>query len=446
MEDSDPKKLLQKLSFVVIDLETTGGNHRRDKIIEVGLIKIEQLKIVDELHYLIDPEIEIPPFIQRLTSISPKKLARAPKIQDVIQEVLDFIGSSIIVAHNVSFDLPFLNSVLERLNIPHLNNPALCTNLMSQYLIPNILNSNLKYMSRLFNIPHNKAHRALEDAKASALLLLKLLEGFQNKGIRKVNQLYYPGSKFKLDRISFTREQKEIFLSTIDKIKTSAIVHFKGKKGLQLAILPLTSPSEEREALHAVMEKVDYETVSIELLGSLFEGILRYNAHYNKIKAPINEYIIDYLTQRYLKGVPLKFDPQRYRRGIDSKNFLITRHLIPDQFLIYPLFNLHSYQALSFRYPDHQKRCLHYATGHLKKAIRSTKNKKKRTPSTIHQDLFPFVEQYLLKAQREQSSDYLLIDKAILKRDPTQFGKLIGKFSRGKVQKRIILGSTSKPR
>ena len=102
--------MLQELSFVVIDLETTGGDHNADQIIEIGLVKIENLKIVDELRYLINPERPIPPFVQNLTSIFSKDLIHAPKIQEVIDKVLDFMGNSIIVAHNLSFDLPFFNS------------------------------------------------------------------------------------------------------------------------------------------------------------------------------------------------------------------------------------------------------------------------------------------------------------------------------------------------
>ena len=68
------EKLLKSLSFCVIDLETTGGNQNYDKIIEIGLVKIDQLNIVDEKNILIDPEIPIPDFIQKLTSIKEKDI------------------------------------------------------------------------------------------------------------------------------------------------------------------------------------------------------------------------------------------------------------------------------------------------------------------------------------------------------------------------------------
>ena len=139
----ESKKLLSSIEFCVFDLETTGGNHKHDKIIEIGLIKIKNLKIVEKKHYLINPEIKIPDFIQKLTSIGQEDVVSCPKIGEVIEDILDFMGDSVLVAHNTSFDIPFFNSVLKRLNIPERTNQSICTNLMTKYLIPNLLNSSL---------------------------------------------------------------------------------------------------------------------------------------------------------------------------------------------------------------------------------------------------------------------------------------------------------------
>ena len=429
---SHSQKLLEELSFIVIDLETTGGNHKCDQIFEIGLVKIKKLQIVEELHHLINPEMEIPPFVQRLTSISNQDLVHAPRIADIIDELTDFIGDSIIVAHNISFDLPFFNSVLKRLERPELKNLSLCTNLMSQYLIPEILNSNLSYMGGLFGIPHDRAHRALEDAKASALLLLKFLNAFINKGINKVNQLYYPQAKFKLNSAYFTMDQKEALFKTIKKIKSCAVVHLKGKNGLQLACLPLENPSLEQEIISGTMEMVDCHSISIDLVGPLFEAFLQYNAHYNKIKAPINNHILSYLNQKHLGGLPLKFNSKYYSVGLSPHNFLIAHHLISAQLSLYPLFSLENSNPFIFRFPDHKKRFFHHAIGLLKKFER---NKKRQGKHLINKGLFAFLKQYLSKAQEEKNNPYLFIDKNILKKDQKKFGKLVQKFANSKCRK-----------
>ena len=106
---NDSHDLLSNLSFCVFDLETTGGNHQNDKVIEIGMVKIKNLEIVDTKSFLINPEIKIPSFIQKLTSIHTADVANSPKIELLIDEILNFMGDSILVAHNISFDIPFFN-------------------------------------------------------------------------------------------------------------------------------------------------------------------------------------------------------------------------------------------------------------------------------------------------------------------------------------------------
>ena len=193
-------QIVDELNFCVLDLETTAGNPKKDKIIEIGMVKVRKREIVEEKSFLINPEIPIPDFIQKLTRISQKSVKDSPLIEDVIDEIIDFIGDDIIVAHNTSFDVPFINGVIKTLKKEELKNKVICTNVMTKHLIPDILNSNLNYMSRLFNVNHSKAHRAHDDATATAELLIIYLNIFVEKGIKKVNQLYYPRNKFELDR------------------------------------------------------------------------------------------------------------------------------------------------------------------------------------------------------------------------------------------------------
>ena len=108
-------EIMSNISFCVFDLETTGGHHDYDKIIEIGLVKIKKLEVVDQVDYLLNPEIEIPEFIQKLTTITSLDVEGCPVIEEVIDDIIDFMGDSILVAHNTSFDVPFFNSVLTRL-------------------------------------------------------------------------------------------------------------------------------------------------------------------------------------------------------------------------------------------------------------------------------------------------------------------------------------------
>jgi DNA polymerase III subunit epsilon len=108
MSELTSNELLRSLKFCVIDLETTGGNPLTEKIIEIGMVKIEDRRIFEEASFLVNPLKEIPDFVQKLTGIRKADVEHAPKIEEVIDEVIEFIGKdSILVAHNTSFDVPF---------------------------------------------------------------------------------------------------------------------------------------------------------------------------------------------------------------------------------------------------------------------------------------------------------------------------------------------------
>jgi DNA polymerase-3 subunit alpha (Gram-positive type) len=271
-------ELLDSLKFCVIDLETTGGNPETEKIIEVGMLKIENRKISEERSFLINPEKEIPDFVQKLTGIRKADVEHSPKIEEVIDEIVQFIGDTILVAHNTSFDVPFLNGVLKKLQRPTLDNKVICTNIMTKYLIPDIMSSNLQYMSDLFGISHSQAHRAIEDARATSNLLLKYLDIFEEKKIRKINQLYYPRNKFELDRSIIDEHQglEEVF-RVLSSVHSPSILSVKGDNGVILTILPMKVPSMEVEGLKTFLADFRWSQIHIRLCGPFIEGLFFMN-------------------------------------------------------------------------------------------------------------------------------------------------------------------------
>ena len=112
--------------------------------------------------------------------------------------------------------------------------------------------------------------------------------------------------------------------------------------------------------------------------------------------------------KKHLNGVKPEFNQEEFSAGIDNQTFLIARHLVPGQLVIYPLFNLHSKNDLIFRFPGHKKRLLHYATGHIKRLEQS---KKKVFKHAIHKDLFPFIDAFIDFVQEFSSSDMQSAEK-----------------------------------
>lgn len=371
MPELTSDELLRSLKFCVIDLETTGGNPANEKIIEIGMVKIENRKISEERSFLINPEKEIPDFVQKLTGIRKNDVEFSPKIEEVIDEIVQFIGKdSILVAHNTSFDVPFLNGVLKNLQRPTLENKVLCTNIMTKYMIPDIMSSNLNYMSQIFGIPHSQAHRAIEDARATGNLLLKYLDIFESKNIRKVNQLYYPRNKFELDRaIIELNEGLEKVYQTLGEIQNPCIVTVKGDNGVILAILPIKSPQKEVNALKKYFEEFRWSQIHIRLCGPFIEGLFFMNSNFIKIPEIYRKKTVEYLETHH----PLTPAPKL----IEEHDFVVTPHLVSGQFIVYSFLNFSAYSQLVFKYPAHKKKLHQFLLGQVTRFETQQKSKRK---------------------------------------------------------------------
>src|SRR5690625_816912 len=161
--------------FVVIDLETT-GHSPNDKIIEIGLVVIEKTKIVGEYTTLLHPGQAIPTFISNLTGITDEDVKDAPQFIDKANEITNFFNDSYLVAHNVPFDLNFLNDELSDHELNILTNPVLDTVELARILFPQAPGFKLAQLADFFQIEHKDTHRALSDAYVTAELFLILKE------------------------------------------------------------------------------------------------------------------------------------------------------------------------------------------------------------------------------------------------------------------------------
>ena len=148
---------------VIFDLETTGLSTDFDRIIEVGASIVKDDEIVSY-------------FITGLTGISATMLQGQPSPKEVMSRFYDYIGDRPLLAHNASFDIRFLNAEMYRIG-KCVNNPLLCTMLLSRRLIPEVQNHKLGTLMRYidFNVtPGHQEHRALDDVKATVFLWIYL--------------------------------------------------------------------------------------------------------------------------------------------------------------------------------------------------------------------------------------------------------------------------------
>lgn len=163
-------------SFVVVDVETTGSLPGKDRIIEIGAAKVFDNKIVDTFKTLINPNRQIPRIITEITGITNQMVARAPSFLAVADKFKEFIGKSVFAAHNATFDYNFVNMEFAMASIGHMQNPMICTLKLARQTFPGFIYYNLPDLCRNLKISHPRAHRAGDDAFATAQLLIKILK------------------------------------------------------------------------------------------------------------------------------------------------------------------------------------------------------------------------------------------------------------------------------
>ena len=182
---------LRETTFVVVDLETTGGRmtardgNVADAITEIGAVKVRGGEVLGEFATLVDPKRSIPPQIVQLTGITTAMVCDAPTIAAVLPMFLEFARGSVLVAHNARFDMGFLRAAAGQCGIGWSRPPVLCTvalarRVLSREEAPSV---RLAALARLFAVASEPTHRALDDARATVEVLHALIERVGNQGV-----------------------------------------------------------------------------------------------------------------------------------------------------------------------------------------------------------------------------------------------------------------------
>ena len=151
--------------YIAFDIETTGLDPMYDEIIEIGAIKIEDGKEIETFSTLIKPEYEIDEFITELTGITNKMVIDAPKIDEVLPKFMDFIKNSVILGHNVNFDINFIYDNLITEDMKPITNDFVDTLRLSRRLLPKLKHYRLSDLANYYNIDTTGSHRSLTDVR-----------------------------------------------------------------------------------------------------------------------------------------------------------------------------------------------------------------------------------------------------------------------------------------
>ena len=176
------------MAYTVVDIETTGLSKNYHKITEIAAVKMRNGTVKDEFSQLVNPGVRIPSFITRLTGIDNAMVKDAPPVEEVIPGFHKFLGDDVFVAHNATFDFGFLHkNALDRQII--LSNERLCTRKLANRLLPDLPSKRLAMLCEHFRIENERAHRAMGDARATALVLNNFLEILKERGITERDEV-----------------------------------------------------------------------------------------------------------------------------------------------------------------------------------------------------------------------------------------------------------------
>ena len=160
--------------FAIVDIETTGGFVSGNHITEIAIVWHDGVQIQDSFQTLLNPGVPIPPFIASLTGITNAMVASAPTFEEMADLIHARLQDRIFVAHNVSFDFPFVLDGLRKHGF-NLKDDRLCTVQLSRQVFPGLPSYSLGKLCRSLNIQVSDRHRAMGDCKATAILFDRIL-------------------------------------------------------------------------------------------------------------------------------------------------------------------------------------------------------------------------------------------------------------------------------
>lgn len=293
--------------YAIIDVETTGGQARYERITEIAIVLHDGDRVVDTFSTLLNPERSIPWNITQLTGITDDMVAHAPKFYEVARKIVEMTEGKIFVAHNVSFDYHFVREEFARLGF-EFNRKQLCTVRLARKVFPGLPSYSLGNLKRHFGIHAEQSHRALDDTLATARLFELILteqsaEGsirqFVNRGVREA------------------KLPPAITLERLHEIPTACGVYYFHNSDGQVIYVGkslniqkrlfehFSDPTAKGEKLRAGVADLSYEITGSELVALLLES-----AEIKRLQPPVNRAM---RNQHFVGGIFAYTDENGYR-------------------------------------------------------------------------------------------------------------------------------------
>jgi len=273
---------MTKRKYAIVDIETTGGFFKRDRITEIAIVLHDGDKILNQFSSLVNPERSIPPEITRITGISNEMVQEAPKFYEIAKDIVQLLEGTIFVAHNVRFDYTFIKNEFRSLGYTFTKR-QLCTVKLSRKTFPGLQSYSLGNLIRHFNIKVEARHRALDDTLATTVLFEHILNSFEEKDALKI---------FINQGIKEAQLPKGINIDQLHDLPEEAGVYYfinehnrvvyigKAKNIKQRVFQHFNKVTEKSAKLHQQVKEISIELTGNELIALLHE------AHEIKLRQP----------------------------------------------------------------------------------------------------------------------------------------------------------------
>ena len=279
--------------YVVVDIETTGGNKHSGKITEIAAIRYDGSKVTGRFVSLVNPEQPIDKYVSRLTGITDKMVSAAPLFADIAEELDRFTANAIFVAHNVNFDYPFLREEFRRIG-RDFTRKKLCTVQLSRRAFPDLPSYSLDRVTKELSLDFNGHRRAEADAMATVRLFEKILEKHSltglfdlNFGVREVTDIDSP--YINADFFKSTPDEAGVY-KLFDR--EDRLLYTKGAPHLLTDLMEklLRRDTESDRKLLKSVYRVDWTETGSVLGAKLIEAqtVLKENPEFNRGRIGMN--------------------------------------------------------------------------------------------------------------------------------------------------------------
>lgn len=280
--------------FSIVDIETTGGSPKFDRVVEIGIVQVENGVVINRYQQLFNPQKSIPLNVQLIHGISNEEVEQEPFFEDLAGEILEILGNSIFVAHAVQFDYGFIKAEMERAGLDW-NAKRICTARLGRRLLPQLKSHSLGNLCRFFQIENKRAHRALEDAEATAELWFRygempefeaVLSHFLKRGSREMRLMpqIEPAAIAQFPAETgiyrfYDQKGKIIYVGKALNLRERVSQHLFGQ----------THTREKSRFIQSVCQ-LDYEITGSELMALLLENelIKKYYPRFNSTNKAFN--------------------------------------------------------------------------------------------------------------------------------------------------------------